>query len=70
MKMARKPGKKHKEKPAECAGEGKQRKANIGVEKRTLDYAKLEFCYDITRRKCKEKGGKRVDSGKRNLRFQ
>ena len=36
IKMARK---KRKENPAGCAGEGKQRKVNIGEEKRTVDSA-------------------------------
>ena len=48
--MARKPGKKQKEYPAGCAWEGKQRKGNIGEEKRTIDSANLEFC-DVTRRR-------------------
>ena len=32
------------ESPAGCAGEGIQRKGNIGKEKRTVHSAKFEFC--------------------------
>ena len=36
IKLARKPVKQQKENPAECAGEGKQSKGNIGEEKRKV----------------------------------
>ena len=55
--MAWEPGKKPKENPAVCAGEGKQRKGNIGEEKRTVHSAIFEFCDEITRRKFEGKGG-------------
>ena len=57
--MARKPEKKLKENPAGSAGESKQSKGNIGEEKMTVDNAKFEFCYEITRRRCEGKVGHR-----------
>ena len=62
--MARKPGKKQKENPARCTGEGKERKDNIGEEERTIDSAKFEYCDEITRRRCDGKEG-RVEGGGR-----
>ena len=56
MKMARKQVEKQKENPPGCAGERRQSKGNIGEEKRTVDSAKFEFCDEITRRRCEEKG--------------
>ena len=56
--MVRKPGKKQKENPAGCAGEGKQKKGNIGEEKRKMYSAKCEVCNETTRRRCE--GRKRV----------
>ena len=51
--MAKKPGKKQKENPAGCTGEGKQRKGYIGEKKMTVDSAKFKFCDEITRRRCR-----------------
>ena len=55
--MTSKPVKKQKENPAGCAGEGKQRKGNIGEEKRKVDSDRFEFCDEITRSSCEGKGG-------------
>ena len=42
IKMGRKSVKKLKEKPAGCAGKGKQNKVNIGI-KRTVESAKFNW---------------------------
>ena len=59
MKIAWKPGKKQKENPAECAGNGKNSKGNIGEKKRAIDSTKFEFCDEITRRWCGGMGGRK-----------
>ena len=48
--------KKQKENPAGCAGEGKQRKGNIGKEKRTVYSVKSKLSVEITRRMYKREG--------------
>ena len=55
--MAWKPAKIHKE---TSAGESKQRKGNVGEEKRTVHSAKSEFWEEIKRKSCDREGGKRM----------